>query len=492
MPSSEYLSAVDRLIWTFGAAAATDADRMDAIGAIADLARRDALDLRVARAGELPAAQVESPTGPRGEMEVEVAAPDTDVVARLQRAGVSRLVIRRGAEARELAQFVGLLVRDAATAGAGTVAGALAAGLDALRIWAVHVEFHGEVQVGGPGAASEDALAPALEAALGALAAAQDAAAVARGYEDVAGAVAVAGATAGAAPGVQSARALARLVDAQQRGERGWPADVVAAHRAGFAALVASELAAVVDVLLAEGVPEAGRVVRRAADGAVPLLLERLGTAESMAERRRCYNAILDTGGGTDALLAALDDPRWFVVRNVAALLGEMREPGAVRPLARALHGADARVSEAAALALDAIGTPSAVHALAGAIRHERVAVRAVAARALRRAPGCGVPVAPEALGDRLRCESSVEVAHALVDALLAFDTPRALGALAAVACEPGVGPLAAEVGAAAWQALLARPARDLLPVLRGLAGGGDPRIAEAAVRVARAAAAAC
>jgi HEAT repeat protein len=73
----------------------------------------------------------------------------------------------------------------------------------------------------------------------------------------------------------------------------------------------------------------------------------------------------------------------WFVVRNVADLLGELRVAAAVGPLARALRHGDARVRRSAALALARIGTPETLDHLAGILRDEDAELRVAVAGAI-------------------------------------------------------------------------------------------------------------
>ena len=156
MPSLEYLQSLGRLVHVFAAPGAADEDRMLAIGALVPLAAAGPLVLRVA------APDAADDDDPAGEGPDEAAVLGGGALRRL---AVRRLVIRRGAGSRELAQFAGLLVRavEGDAAGGRTLVG----DLDALRIWSVHVEFHA---VAGAAVAE---LPPPLRAALDAAAAAE-------------------------------------------------------------------------------------------------------------------------------------------------------------------------------------------------------------------------------------------------------------------------------------------------------------------------------
>lgn len=65
-----------------------------------------------------------------------------------------------------------------------------------------------------------------------------------------------------------------------------------------------------------------------------------------------------------DALGAGLDDQRWYVVRNVARILGGLRRPEGVAHLARLIQHPDHRVRREVIDALAAIGTDEAQQAL--------------------------------------------------------------------------------------------------------------------------------
>jgi HEAT repeat protein len=227
---------------------------------------------------------------------------------------------------------------------------------------------------------------------------------------------------------------------------------------------------------------DAAPVLRLAAERAVPMLLHRLGEASTLEERRRCFGALLDAAGGVGPLLVGLHDERWFVVRNVALLLGELRDPDAVRPLARCLAAADdARVRAAAAEALERIGTPGATHALLPALRDAAPAVRLAAARAARRAPAQQVPVHVGVLAARLRVEADAAVASELLAALAALAAAgdgEAAAAVVRAAARRADAPDGERLARVAFARLLEQPPGRLGAALRPLAvGDGDPTL---------------
>src|SRR6266542_3122043 len=113
---------------------------------------------------------------------------------------------------------------------------------------------------------------------------------------------------------------------------------------------------------------EAMVALQRARDAAVEVLFDTLVAARTVGERRALFDALTEMTQGTEQLVHVLDHPEWFVVRNVAELLGELGMEEAVPALGRQLDHPDERVRKAVAreliLALGRIGSPDAVQAL--------------------------------------------------------------------------------------------------------------------------------
>lgn len=123
-------------------------------------------------------------------------------------------------------------------------------------------------------------------------------------------------------------------------------------------------------------------VLARAGDQAVRELVVLLQEAESLADRRACFDAIVALDAGDDALREALADPRWYVVRNAAALLGEMGVLEADVHLAPLLEHDDERLRVAGARALTRLGTPRALAALQARLDDDVPEVRRLAVAA--------------------------------------------------------------------------------------------------------------
>ena len=121
-------------------------------------------------------------------------------------------------------------------------------------------------------------------------------------------------------------------------------------------------------------------VLARAGEDGAEALIEQLTSAKSLSDRRIFFDALVKLHAGVPALMHMLGDPRWYVVRNAADLLGELQASEAEGPLTEAARHDDDRVRRAAAAALAKLGTPRAHHALREALRDNSSQVRMQAA----------------------------------------------------------------------------------------------------------------
>lgn len=258
--------------------------------------------------------------------------------------GVRRIVLTRDTSARELLQFLAFLVNPPPEA-----TGAIANLWGAHGAWRIRLELTGE------------ASARLLQQHAG-----HDAAGVSR------------------TPG----------------GDAHVPCDLATSERAladlatssTFSAVATPERLLAAATLVGRGVSFApdqplGIVLARAQSDGTRALLACLVAAPNAAERRRYCDAIASLQDGVDDLIGALDHGTWFVVRNAAMLLGEMRARSADEALARLLVHADARVRLTAAHALAAIGSGTAFLALERATRDSFVQVRVAAWSGLASSP---------------------------------------------------------------------------------------------------------
>src|SRR3989475_9449457 len=92
--------------------------------------------------------------------------------------------------------------------------------------------------------------------------------------------------------------------------------------------------------------------LQRGGAAGVEVLMDVLAAAPTVGERRAVFDALKHMTEGTDQLVHMLEHSQWFVVRNVAELIGELGMDDAVPALGKCLDHADERVRKAVGLAL--------------------------------------------------------------------------------------------------------------------------------------------
>jgi HEAT repeat protein len=128
-----------------------------------------------------------------------------------------------------------------------------------------------------------------------------------------------------------------------------------------------------IDELFAKDV---AAIMRRAGATGTRLLLKYLVDAETFAERRAFMEALVQIDTGKDIVVKVLDHHEWYVVRNIAEVVGELRVAEGVPGLGRAVKHPDVRVRRAAAIALAKIGAPDGVRFLNECMRDSDREVR--------------------------------------------------------------------------------------------------------------------
>ncbi len=117
---------------------------------------------------------------------------------------------------------------------------------------------------------------------------------------------------------------------------------------------------------------------------AVRPFCEILGRMESPRARRHLIDSLIAKADGSVVhFLPFLKDPRWFLVRNVALILGSMKTEAAVGPLKELLRHPDFRVRREALAALSQVGRGRAVDVLVEALYDPDQRIRVGAARNL-------------------------------------------------------------------------------------------------------------
>ena len=221
-------------------------------------------------------------------------------------------------------------------------------------------------------------------------------------------------------PPVLQAIAIGLVGEARRRGSRGGRL----ALEGGVRVLLSPER---IGLLVSSVRTSAARdallpVLARGGDLSVRTLVHALQDAETLAERRVCFDAIVALDAGAGALRDALGDPRWFVVRNAAALLGEMGVAEADGQLEALLDHDDERIRVAAGRALIRIGTERALLALQRRLGDPAAELRRLAAAA-HGGRSQGKP-STAALLEALDVETEEEVMLEIVAVLGALGSP--------------------------------------------------------------------
>jgi HEAT repeat protein len=125
----------------------------------------------------------------------------------------------------------------------------------------------------------------------------------------------------------------------------------------------------------------------------IPFYVEILGRLATAAARRRLIGLLTSKGSDHVNLLQPyLHDSRWFLVRNVALILGEIGNVEAMDSLRTAMRHSDPRVRKEVAKAISMMGGNKARGLLTHALRDSDPTLRRWAARELGAVGSIGVP----------------------------------------------------------------------------------------------------
>jgi HEAT repeat protein len=221
-------------------------------------------------------------------------------------------------------------------------------------------------------------------------------------------------------------------------------------------------------------------VLQRAGPDGVEVLLDLLATSNTVTERRGVFNALVGMKEGQDQLIHMLGHPQWFVVRNVADIVGELGLESAIPALTKQLDHTDERVRKQVALALAKIGTRGAAEPLRRVLRDKSADVRRQAALGVggRKASALAMPLVV-ALED----EKDPEVVRELIFALGRIGSPDAVQALIKIAQPSGKlfsrKPAALRITAVEALRVAGTPAAA--GTLQGLTSDGDKQVRAAA-----------
>jgi len=251
--------------------------------------------------------------------------------------------------------------------------------------------------------------------------------------------------------------------------------------------------------LLAQRLPQSPdrsavlQVISRAGGIGVDTLLDQLLSTDDALARRAYFDGIVAMDVGSPTLFALLHDARWFVVRNAAALLGEMNVERTDEALVPLLQHADERIRIAVARALTRVRTPKALQALHAAVGDPVAEVRRLSAAAYGMAGSAGSGMRPPAarLALALEKETDEDVALEMLAALGRLGSADAVQRLLRIAL-PGGESSGERAGVArdTWQRIAALEAlvrargHALVPVIEALMQDADREVAAAATRL--------
>src|SRR5213595_1369610 len=222
--------------------------------------------------------------------------------------------------------------------------------------------------------------------------------------------------------------------------------------------------------------------LQRGGAAGVEVLMDVLAAAPTVGERRAVFDALKHMTEGTDQLVHMLEHSQWFVVRNVAELIGELGMDDAVPALGKCLDHEDERVRKAVGLALAKIGTRSAAEPLRRALRDRSQEVRMQVAVGIggRKSSALAMPLVVA-----MEEEKDEAVVRELILALGRIGSPDAVQALIKWAQPTGrfFGRKPSELRVAAVEALRLAATPAALGTLEGLSDDGDREVREAASR---------
>jgi len=118
-------------------------------------------------------------------------------------------------------------------------------------------------------------------------------------------------------------------------------------------------------------------------------LIKLLGELRKSKTRRVIYDALSEIGkNAIEMFIPYMDDPRWYLVRNITHILGRIGKVEAFPYIEKAFQHEEFRVRREAAQALGLIGGPEAIGLLVKALTDEDARIRAMAAISLGKVGG--------------------------------------------------------------------------------------------------------
>ncbi|HZI94717.1 MAG TPA: HEAT repeat domain-containing protein [Patescibacteria group bacterium] len=139
---------------------------------------------------------------------------------------------------------------------------------------------------------------------------------------------------------------------------------------------------------------EAAEILKRGGGRSANYLIERLAEEENRSHRARLVMLLKETGKGSSLPFAArLEDSRWYLVRNVVGILGDIGDVSIMPQLRKVAAHSDPRVRREVVRTFVRFATPECEELIIAALRDEDRGVQITAVNALASLKG------PRALG---------------------------------------------------------------------------------------------
>jgi hypothetical protein len=118
----------------------------------------------------------------------------------------------------------------------------------------------------------------------------------------------------------------------------------------------------------------------------IPLMIQLLGELQEMKQRKLLCEILAEIGGESiEAFSEGLNDERWYLVRNIAMIIGMTKAPAAVKYLERIMGHANMKVRREVIKALEGITSEETKDLFLIAIKDDDLTIRTRALKALRR-----------------------------------------------------------------------------------------------------------
>ena len=228
----------------------------------------------------------------------------------------------------------------------------------------------------------------------------------------------------------------------------------------------------------------------RAGEIAVEILVNQLMRVQDAPARRAYFDSIVSLDLGATLLFDLVRDPRWYVVRNAVALLGEMGVEYADTAMLPLVTHEDDRIRIAVARALIRLGSAKALAGLHGLIDDRNAEVRRIAAASYGLTSSASGSVRPPAarLAMALERETDEDVALEMLASLGRLGSADAVQRLLRIALPPQQpqdgserpAPKESYLRVAAIESLLRARGQAVVPALESLRNDPDPDVAAA------------